>query len=253
MRSVPHRVVCLLGLDDGAFPRKAPRDGDDLMLADPHVGDRDSRTEDRQLLLDALMAAQRPADHHLHGQRRAHEHRRARRRCRSASCWTSSAATSCVQHPLQPFDPRNFTRRAPLELRPRDARGRAVARRRRAPAAAVPARAAAARASPARSSSTTSCASSSIRCARSCASGSGSASATTRDEVGDALPVELDALERWGVGERLLDALMAGTDGRAAIRAEIAAGKLPPGPARAAGRAARSGRAWTRSPSGRGR
>ena len=57
MRSVPHRVVCLLGLDDGAFPRKAPRDGDDLLLADPHVGDRDSRTEDRQLLLDALMAA----------------------------------------------------------------------------------------------------------------------------------------------------------------------------------------------------
>ena len=57
MRSVPHRVVCLLGLDDGAFPRKAPRDGDDLMLDDPHVGDRDPRSEDRQLLLDALLAA----------------------------------------------------------------------------------------------------------------------------------------------------------------------------------------------------
>ena len=57
MRSVPHRVVCLLGLDDGVFPRKAPRDGDDLMLDDPHVGDRDPRTEDRQLLLDALLAA----------------------------------------------------------------------------------------------------------------------------------------------------------------------------------------------------
>ena len=57
MRSVPHRVVCLLGLDDGAFPRKAPRDGDDLMLAEPHVGERDARTEDRQLLLDALLAA----------------------------------------------------------------------------------------------------------------------------------------------------------------------------------------------------
>ena len=49
------------------------------------------------------------------------------------------------------------------------------------------------------------------------------------DEVGDALPVELDALERWGVGQRLLDAVIAGTEGRAAIRAEIAAGKLPPG------------------------
>ncbi len=57
MRSVPHRVVCLLGLDDEAFPRKAPRDGDDIMLADPHVGDRDPRPEDRQMLLDALMAA----------------------------------------------------------------------------------------------------------------------------------------------------------------------------------------------------
>src|SRR5205807_8577620 len=57
MRSVPHRVVCLLGLDDGEFPRKAPRDGDDLMLKDPHLGDRDPRSEDRQMLLDALLAA----------------------------------------------------------------------------------------------------------------------------------------------------------------------------------------------------
>ena len=140
MRSVPHRVVCLLGLDDGAFPRKAPRDGDDLLLADPHVGDRDSRTEDRQLLLDALMAATRPADHHLHRQRRAHEHRRARRRCRSGSCWTWSThggrepLAAVVRHPLQPFDPRNFIPGAlvaeqAVELRPRHAGGRAGARR----------------------------------------------------------------------------------------------------------------------------
>src|SRR6201999_3397532 len=58
MRSVPHRVVCLLGLDDGVFPRKAPRDGDDLTLIEPHIGERDPRSEDRQLLLDALLAAQ---------------------------------------------------------------------------------------------------------------------------------------------------------------------------------------------------
>ena len=57
MRSVPHRVVCILGLDDGEFPRKAPRDGDDLLLDDPHLGDRDPRAEDRQMLLDALLAA----------------------------------------------------------------------------------------------------------------------------------------------------------------------------------------------------
>jgi exodeoxyribonuclease V gamma subunit len=49
------------------------------------------------------------------------------------------------------------------------------------------------------------------------------------DEVEDALPVELDSLEEWGVGDRLLDARLAGTDSRAAYRAEIARGLLPPG------------------------
>src|SRR5439155_24343439 len=41
MRSVPHRVVCLLGLDDGVFPRKTDVDDDDLVAADARVGDRD--------------------------------------------------------------------------------------------------------------------------------------------------------------------------------------------------------------------
>ena len=57
MRSIPHRVVCLLGLDDGSFPRHIERDGDDLTSLSPRVGDRDVRSEDRQLLLDALLAA----------------------------------------------------------------------------------------------------------------------------------------------------------------------------------------------------
>ncbi|SDR88636.1 exodeoxyribonuclease V subunit gamma [Microlunatus soli] len=57
MRSVPHRVVCLLGLDDGVFPRAGRLDGDDLLAVDPWIGDRDRRSEDRQLLLDAIMSA----------------------------------------------------------------------------------------------------------------------------------------------------------------------------------------------------
>lgn len=57
MRSVPHRVVALLGLDEGSFPRHAEADGDDLLLRDPRVGEREARSEDRQLLLDALLAA----------------------------------------------------------------------------------------------------------------------------------------------------------------------------------------------------
>src|SRR5215217_3784521 len=57
MRSVPHRVVCLLGVDDGVFPRRPPPDGDNIISAEECVGDHDVRSEDRQLLLDAIMSA----------------------------------------------------------------------------------------------------------------------------------------------------------------------------------------------------
>ena len=57
MRSVPHRVVCLLGLDDGVFPRATVVDGDDVLARTPLTGERDPRSEDRQLLLDAVLAA----------------------------------------------------------------------------------------------------------------------------------------------------------------------------------------------------
>ncbi len=94
MRSVPHRIVCLLGLEDDAFPRKAPRDGDDLLLDDPWIGERDPRSEDRQLLLDALMAAAERADRHLHRPRRADEQAPRRPRSPLASCWTRSTPTA---------------------------------------------------------------------------------------------------------------------------------------------------------------
>lgn len=58
MRSVPYRVVCLLGMDDERFPRSSRADGDDLLIDHELVGDTDRGAEDRQLLLDALMAAE---------------------------------------------------------------------------------------------------------------------------------------------------------------------------------------------------
>lgn len=55
-RGVPHRVVCLLGLDDvvvGGLPS-----AEDLVAARPCVGDRDGRSEQRAQLLDAVLAAE---------------------------------------------------------------------------------------------------------------------------------------------------------------------------------------------------
>ncbi len=57
MRSIPYRVVCLLGMDDHRFPRAPRTDGDDLLVGDERVGDPERGAEDRQMLLDALLAA----------------------------------------------------------------------------------------------------------------------------------------------------------------------------------------------------
>jgi exodeoxyribonuclease V gamma subunit len=57
MRSVPFRIVCLVGLDDGVFPRDRSRPAWDLVATRPAVGDRDPRDEDRHLLLEAIFAA----------------------------------------------------------------------------------------------------------------------------------------------------------------------------------------------------
>ncbi len=57
MRSVPYRVVCLLGMDDDRFPRSSRSDGDDLLLSEERIGDFDRSAQDRQLLLDAVLVA----------------------------------------------------------------------------------------------------------------------------------------------------------------------------------------------------
>ncbi|HEX5840989.1 MAG TPA: exodeoxyribonuclease V subunit gamma [Pseudomonas sp.] len=57
MRSLPFRLVCLLGLDDGALPRRTPAAGFDLIGQKPRRGDRARRLDDRYLLLETLLSA----------------------------------------------------------------------------------------------------------------------------------------------------------------------------------------------------
>ena len=56
LRGLPHKVVCILGLDEAAFSVPAP-DGDDLIAAVPAVGDLDRRAEARHAVLDAVLCA----------------------------------------------------------------------------------------------------------------------------------------------------------------------------------------------------
>jgi exodeoxyribonuclease V gamma subunit len=58
LRWLPFRVVCLLGLDEaGTSPGPGAADGDDLAAQAPFLGDPDPRSEVRQALLEAVLAA----------------------------------------------------------------------------------------------------------------------------------------------------------------------------------------------------
>jgi exodeoxyribonuclease V gamma subunit len=57
LRNLPFRFIGILGLDDGAFPSSVRPREFDLMAAQPRVGDRQRRLDDRNLFLDLLLAA----------------------------------------------------------------------------------------------------------------------------------------------------------------------------------------------------
>jgi len=57
MRSVPFRVVCLLGMNDNDFPRRRKPLGFDRIALEPRPGDRSRREDDRYLFLETLLSA----------------------------------------------------------------------------------------------------------------------------------------------------------------------------------------------------
>jgi exodeoxyribonuclease V gamma subunit len=56
-RAIPFRVIAVLGLNDGEFPRSVGDAGLDLMQRHRRLGDRDVRSDDRYLFLETVMAA----------------------------------------------------------------------------------------------------------------------------------------------------------------------------------------------------
>jgi len=134
MRSLPFRVVCLLGLDDGAFPRRTPPSGFDLIGRHPRRGDRARRLDDRYLLLETLLSAREalylsyvgrdPRDNAVLPPSvllsEVLEAVDMTVVCRSELAGEPASTTAAqstppkasqkilVAHPLQPFSPRNF-------------------------------------------------------------------------------------------------------------------------------------------------
>jgi exodeoxyribonuclease V gamma subunit len=57
LRNLPFKVVCAIGLNDGAFPTSNRPPEFDLMALHPRRGDRQRRDDERNLFLDLLLAA----------------------------------------------------------------------------------------------------------------------------------------------------------------------------------------------------
>jgi exodeoxyribonuclease V gamma subunit len=210
------------------------------MAADPRPGDRNPRTEDRQMLLDALLAA---TDRLIVTYTGKDERTNTPRPpavpigelldAIAATVRTADTSSVVVEHPLQPFDPHNFINGALVPGRTwsfdavtlEGARALTLPRAQPGPFLAKPL-------APATSPV--------IEIDDLVRFGSHPVRAFLRrrlrisvadyaDEIADDLSIELDGLGKWGVGQRLLDARLAGIEGRTAILAEIARGTLPPG------------------------
>jgi exodeoxyribonuclease V gamma subunit len=242
MRSIPHRVVCLLGLDDGSFPRHRERDGDDLTAQEPRVGDHDARSEDRQLLLDALLAAQE----HLIITYTGHDERSNLPRPpavpvgelldvvdRTVRVPDGSVRRSIVvTHPLQPFDARNYESGELVDGKPWSfdtvhldgARAASTPRSPRARFLRQPL--------PPRQGAVgldllERFVQNPVRVFLRERLGV-SLFDRTRD-FEDAIPIDLDGLSEWEIGDRILRARLGGAGWAACRAAEIARGGLPPG------------------------
>lgn len=123
MRAIPFEVVALLGMNEGDYPRRAPRNDFDLLalpgMARP--GDRSRRDDDRQLMLDALLAARRVLYLSWAGFSPRNNSEQppsvlvAQLRDYLASGWGEAAVQArTVDHPLQPFSRRYFEQGSPL-------------------------------------------------------------------------------------------------------------------------------------------
>ncbi len=235
MRSVPHRVVCLLGLDDGVFPRKAPHDGDDLLLQDRRVGDHDSRAEDHQLLLDALLAAtdRLIVTYSGHDERTNAERPPAVPVGQLLDIVERTAPDArhqiVAEHPLQPFDPKNFASTDPWsfdEVTLDGAKALTTGQRTKRPpflSGPLP-----------RPDTQILELDDLVKFVRHPVRAFlrqrlGISLSDFSEEISDAIPIELDQLETWGIGERLLAARLTGTPLDDALAAERSRGDVPPG------------------------
>lgn len=238
MRSVPHRVVCLVGLDDGVFPRLGAVDGDDVLARDPMTGERDIRSEDRQLLLDAIGSATQTlvitytGANEYTGQPRPPAVPIAELLDALKSTVSSPPDDLVTRHPLQPFDIQNVQPGALIPDAPFTFDPTVLDTARAMAGVRAPQPAFVSGPLPVPPTDDVSLADL-IEFFKNPVKGFFRALDYTLpwdvDGVSDVMPVEIDALQEWTVGDRMLGDIVRGMTPQDAQQAEWRRGTLPAG------------------------
>jgi exodeoxyribonuclease V gamma subunit len=129
MRAIPFQWVCLLGMNDGDYPRRSPRADFDLLglpgMTRP--GDRSRRDDDRQLMLEALLSARRTLYVSWSGRSVRNNSEQppsvlvSQLREEIDALWgKGSAKRLTTEHPLQPFSRVYFEEGSPLQTYARE-------------------------------------------------------------------------------------------------------------------------------------
>ncbi|QBS39817.1 exodeoxyribonuclease V subunit gamma [Nocardia sp. CS682] len=234
MRSVPHRVVVLLGLDDEVFPRTSGVDGDDVLARNPLLGERDPRSEDRQLLLDAMLAAQdKLLVFHTGADPVTGAHRPPAIPVAElldvlrAHVGAAGMDAVVTRHPLQAFDRRNFRADAPFSFDTVALAGALSAGEPAQPRPAfLPEPLPAPELTDVALADLISFVEHPIRAFL--WQRLGLRVPEHEEDIADRLPIELDGLAKWELGERLLAARLTGADPAGLRAAEWRRGTLPP-------------------------
>jgi exodeoxyribonuclease V gamma subunit len=120
LRHAPHRVVAFLGLNDGVWPRPELAPDVDLVAHAPRPGDAAPRRLEKQLFVDAVLAARDRLILSAVGRSQKDNAERAASVCLDALLdaarlhWGADAERLVVRHRLQPFAPDYFAAGGPL-------------------------------------------------------------------------------------------------------------------------------------------
>lgn len=108
-RYAPFRVIACVGMNDGLFPRRTRLADIDARSIKPQPGDYNPRSLDKQLFLDAVLAADERLIVTFTGHSQRDNSERAPSVVVDALLDAVGTREVIVRHPLQPFSPRYFS------------------------------------------------------------------------------------------------------------------------------------------------